>query len=201
MTDRNGAIVVDYTSPDGERITHVRSTLIASSIQTLKELGLLDRYLRALPRSHHEELLAPRAPGWVPVEEAAIHYLACEAMALSPAELDRVADSVVTGIAKTLLATFHRAAPPAEGATPWLSLGQAERLFSRMNRGGAIRVTRRAAEEALIEVRGGSLYTIPYYEHGHCAMLRVQVQLFAKKAQVRTLSVSQSEHRALIYWS
>jgi hypothetical protein len=201
MSGRGGEIVVDYVSPDGEHITHIRSTLIASSIQTLKELGFLERYLRVLPRSRRDEVLAPRAPSWLPVEEAAIHYRACEEMALSPPELDRILDSVVTSITTTLLSTFRRSASRAvDGSAAWLSLGQAERLFSRMNRGGAIRVTRRAANEALVEVRGGNLYTIPYYEFGHCAMLRVQVQLFATKVQVRTLSVAEREHRALLNW-
>lgn len=202
MSGRGGEIVVDYVSPDSEHITHIRSTLITSSIHNLKELGFLERYLRVVPRSFRDEVLAPRAPGWLPVEQAATHYRACEEMALSPPELDRIADSVVTNITATLLSTFRRAASrAAEGTTAWHSLAQAERLFSRMNRGGAVRITRRAAAEALVEVRGSNLYTIPYYAFGHCAMLRVQVQLFAKKVQVRTLSVGQREHRALINWS
>jgi hypothetical protein len=202
MSGRGGEIIVDYVSPDGEHITHIRSTLITSSIQTLRELGFLERYLRVLPRSHRDALLAPRAPGWLPVEEAAIHYNACNEMALSQPDLDRISESVVTTMTTMLLSTFRRnASRSTDGATPWLSLGQAGRLFSRMNVGGAIRVTRRAADEALVEVRGGSLYSIPYYEFGHCAMLRVQVQLFAKKVQVRTLSIAEREHRALINWS
>jgi hypothetical protein len=201
MPERSEDVVAEYKSPDGERITHIRSTLITSSLQTLKALGFFERYLRALPKAHHDQMLAPRAPGWVDVAEAAIHYNACQNMALSVEELERLSESVVTSVANTLLSTFNRASRAAAGGSPWLSLVQAEKLFPRLNRGGTVRVSRRGANEALVEVRGGSLYAIPYYEIGHCAMLRVSVMLFAAKVQVRTVSVTALEHRAAVYWS
>jgi hypothetical protein len=200
MTVRSGDIVVDYRSPDGERITHIRSTLIGSSLQSLKTLGFLERYLRALPKNYHDQMLAPRAPSWIAVDEAAIHYNACQEMSLSAPELELLSESVVTTVGNTLLSTFTRASRVV-GGTPWLSLSQGERLFARLNRGGAIRVTCRGPSEALVEVSGGWLYNIPYFESGHCALLRVLALLFTKKAHVRTLSVAEFEHRALLYWS
>lgn len=201
MPERSDDVVAEYRSPDGERITHIRSTLIASSLQTLKAHGFLERYLRVLPKAHHDQMLAPRAPSWVEVEEAALHYNACQNMPLSSAELEQLSESVVTSVGNTLMSTFNRASRAAEGGSPWLSLVQAEKLFPRLNRGGAIRIVRRGTNEALVEVRGGSLYTIPYYEIGHCALLRVAASLFATKVQVRTVYVTPSEHRAAVYWS
>lgn len=201
MPEPSGSVVVDYESPDGERITHIRSALISSSIQTLKTLGFMERYLQVLPARYHGEVLAPRAPGWTPVEEAAIHYNACEGMRLSPAELETLSESVVISIGNTLMATFNRSSRKLDGGSPWLSLAQAEKLFSRMNLGGAIRISRRTANEALVEVRGGVLYAIPYYEIGHRALLRVAAQLFVTKAHVRTLSVNEHEHKCLVYWA
>jgi hypothetical protein len=200
MNTKNGEIVVDYTSPDGERITHIRSTLISSSIQTVKALGFLERYLRALPAGRHDEMLAPRAPGWISEEDAAVHYTACEDMRLLGSEQDLLLATVVKAIGATLLATFTRSSRTTE-AEPWLALDQTARLFSRLNKGGAIRVIRRAANEALIEVRGGQLYTIPYYEIGHHALLRASALLFADAAQVRTLPAADREHRTLLSWT
>lgn len=200
MAERTEDVVAEYKSPDGERITHIRSTLLTSSLQTLKALDFLERYLRALPRDHHDQMLAPRAPGWVSVDEAAIHYTACEQMPLSAAELEQLSESVALSIGNTLMSTFNRASRAAESGSPLLSLAQAEKLFPRMNRGGAIRIVRRGPNEAMVEVRGGKLYAIPYYELGHRALLRVAAQLFAKKVQVRTLSVSPSEHKAAVSW-
>jgi hypothetical protein len=201
MADRSGETVAEYKSPDGERISHVRSTLIASSIQTLRALGFMDRYLQALPKAYHDEMLAPRAPSWMPVEEASIHYSACERMPLTSDELEKLSQAVVTSVGNTLLSTFTRTNRDNEAGSPWLSLGQAPLLFSRLNRGGSICVSRRGANEALVEVRGGRLYTIPYYELGHCAMLRVSAQLFAKKVQVRRVFVSELEHRCVVHWT
>jgi hypothetical protein len=98
-----------------------------------------------------------------------------------------------------LLATFTRSSRTVE-AEPWLALAQTERLFSRMNRGGAVRVTRRGPNEALFEVRGGRLYAIPYYEMGHHALLRASALLFSKTAYARTLHTSDREHRTLLSW-
>jgi hypothetical protein len=200
MAEAGSNVVADYKSPDGERITHIRSTLISSSIQTLKALGFMERYLSVLPERYHGEVLAPRAPSWTPVDEAATHYNACEGMHLSPAELEMLSETAVTSIGNTLMATFNRNSRTIEGGSPWLSLGQAEKLFARMNLGGSIRISRRGEREALVEVRGGSLYTIPYYEMGHCALLRVAAQLFVTRAYVRTQLVKPLEHRCLVYW-
>lgn len=196
---QNGEIVVEYISAQGERITHIRSTLVSSSIQTLKALGFLDRYLRALPKAYHEEMLAPHGPSWMAEEDAAIHYKACDDMQLADAELERLSETVAKTVGGLLMSTFTRSSRGADG-DPWLSLSQTERLFSRLNQGGAVRIYRRTANEALFEVRGGRLYTIPYYELGHHALLRAAVLLFAKTAHVRTLSMAEREHKTLVSW-
>jgi hypothetical protein len=200
MVAQTGEVVVDYMSPDGERITHIRSTLISASIQTLKALGFFERYLRALPQGRHDAMLAPRAPGWTTEEEAAVHYTACDEMKLSEAEQERTSQTVVTAIGSTLLATFTRSSRTLD-ADPWLALAQTERLFSRLNQGGAVRVIRRSSKEAVFEVRGGALYAIPYYEIGHHALLRASALLFSNTAQARTLHAANREHRTLLSWT
>jgi hypothetical protein len=200
MVAQNGETVLEYKSPDGERITHVRSALISSSIQTLKALGFLERYLRALPEIHHATMLAPRAPGWTSEEEAAVHYTACNDMNLEGPELGLLADTVAKAIGVTLLATFTRSSRSVEG-DPWLALAQTERLFSRLNRGGTVRISRRGGNEALFEVRGSRLYAIPYYEVGHHALLRASALLFCKTAHARTVYTADREHRTLLSWT
>lgn len=200
MRAKSEEVVLDYMSPDGERITHIRSTLISSSIQTLKALGLLERYLDALAKKHHDAMLAPRAPSWTSEEEAAIHYAACNDMKLSAPELDLLSQTVASAIGTTLMATFTRSSRALE-AEPWLALAQTQLLFSRLNKGGAVRVIRRAPNEALFEVRGGSLYSIPYYETGHHALLRASALLFSSKAHTRTVHSADPEHRTLLSWT
>lgn len=199
MTADETAVVTDYQSSEGAHVTHLRSTLIGSSVRTLRERGLLERYLRCLPRAYHEELLAPLAPSWIPIEIAEAHYKSCQDMALSEDELCALWQAVLSNVTHTMIAQFLRSGR-ALGGTPWHSLGQAERLFSRVHRGGAVRVTRRGPKEALIESRGCSLYRIPYFASGYTTLLRSAALFFAKTAYARQLSAPEREHRVVLAW-
>jgi hypothetical protein len=199
MTADESAVVVDYKSSEGAKVTHLRSTLIASSVNTLRERGLLERYLRCLPRTYHEELLAPQAPSWIPIEIAELHYKSCQEMALSEEELGALWQTVLSSVVNTMMAQFLRSSR-AVGGTPWHSLAQAERLFTRLHRGGSLRVTRRGPKEALIESRGCTLYRIPYFASGYTTLLRSAALFFAKTAYARQLSAPPLEHRVVLAW-
>jgi hypothetical protein len=199
VTGAGSEVVVDYKSSESARITHIRSTLIASSIQTLRERELLERYLRCLPKHHHAQLLAPQAPSWLPIEVAEVHYTSCERMELASDELNALWDAVLRNVTQTMLAQFVRSGR-AIGGTPWHSLAQSERLFSRLKRGGAIRVTRRGPKEALIASSGCTLYRIPYFARAYTALLRAAALMFAKTAYARQLSAPDLEHRVVLAW-
>lgn len=199
MAGADNDTLVDYRSPESAQVTHVRSTLLASSVQTLQANGFLERYLEELPKAHHAELLAPQAPSWLGIELAELHYTACERMRLSPRELTLMSDSVVKSIANTMLATFLRSSR-AIGGTPWHSLAQAERLYTRLMRGGSIRVTRRGPKEALIESRGCRLYKLPYYAAGYSMVFRAAALLFGNTAYARLLPASELEHKVVLAW-
>jgi hypothetical protein len=192
-------VVVDYKSPESALITHIRSTLIASSIQTLRERCLLERYLGCRPKHQHELLLAPQAPSWIPVEVAEIHYQSCERMELASDELNALWEAVIRNVTHTMLAQFVRSGR-AIGGTPWHSLAQSERLFSRLKRGGTIRVTRRGPKEALIESSGCTLYRIRYFASAYTALLRAAALMFAKTAYARQLTAPDLEHRVVLAW-
>jgi hypothetical protein len=199
VTGAGGEVVVDYKSLESARITHIRSTLLASSIQTLRERGLLDRYLHCLPKDQHGLLLAPQAPCWIPIEIAEIHYTSCERMELASDELNALWEAVLRSVTQTVIAQFVRSGR-AIGGTPWHSLAQAERLFSRLKRGGAIRVTRRGPKEALIESSSCTLYRIPYFASAYTALLRAAALMFAKTAYARQLTAPDLEHRVVLAW-
>jgi hypothetical protein len=63
-------------------VLQVRGSLVASSLQTLRELDLFPRYLALLDKDKHEPILFALASSWLPLELAMAHYGACEAMAL-----------------------------------------------------------------------------------------------------------------------
>ena len=79
-------------------VTQVRSTLIATSIQSLRTRGLLGRYTKLLQGPHKETVLTAVAGSWLPVEVAHAHYAACEALHLDSAQSSsRLAWTSATG--------------------------------------------------------------------------------------------------------
>jgi hypothetical protein len=184
MSSQVGSVLVDYTSPDGAQVTHVRSTLIASSLQTLRELQYFDRYFERLPREHRDEILLALGPAWLPLETALAHYRACEALDLTEEQLGAIGTSVTTRLANTLIATFLRSTR-AVGGSPWLSLEQSDRMWSRLMRGGAVRVTRRGPKEAMVEVTGLALFELRYFSLAFRSALLGGALLFSKTAYLR----------------
>ena len=43
-------LLLDYTSPDGPTVTHVRGTLLATALRVVREAGFYDGYLKELPK-------------------------------------------------------------------------------------------------------------------------------------------------------
>ena len=67
-------------------LSHVRATLLASSMQTLRSRGLYDRYAALLDPAHRDAVLNSVALEWLPVERAFAHYAACDHLQLSADE-------------------------------------------------------------------------------------------------------------------
>jgi len=66
-----------------EAATEIRSTLIASSLQSLKSRGHLARYTELLPAEHHDTILHYIAGQWFPLAIGFAHYQACDGLGLS----------------------------------------------------------------------------------------------------------------------
>lgn len=52
----------------------------------------------------------------------------------------------------------------------------------------------------MIEVSGSTLFHVPYYAIGHCALLRSAALLFGNTAYVRSLAAADFEHKAVLAW-
>jgi len=158
------------------RATHVRSTLIQSSVNTLRNLGYFESYAAHLDPTHAEAILQTLAPTWMPIETAEAHYAACDALHLAPPDLIRIGEVVGDRIQGTFLATLSRGARAA-GVTPWTLLAHFDRLWGRLYQGGSVELSKAGPKDALIEIRRAVLPRFDYFRAAFCGVVRAPFKL------------------------
>lgn len=179
-------LVVDYHSPEGPVAFKVRSTLLMSGLQALREFGYYDRYVELLPAEYHERILFAVAPEWLPIEVATQHYRACDELDISDAALDRVGAHVSTRLMGTFPAKLVRSGR-ALGATPWTALKQYDRLWQRILVGGGCNVEKVGPKDAIVRSFGIPMLESRYFRTAYQGVLRGAGTLLAKSSFVRPL--------------
>ncbi len=165
--------------------TEVRSTLLASSLSSLRARGLFERYELLLAPQYRSAVLDSVAGQWLPIDVAFAHYSACDALALRVAEQLALGGDVSHRIHGTFLGRVIRLAKGA-GITPWTLLPHGNEVLHRMLRGGGgLQITKIGPKEARVEMVGVPLLAIPYYRNALRGLYRVAVELFCKQAYVR----------------
>jgi hypothetical protein len=167
-------------------LRQIRSTLLSSSLQSLRDHGVSDRYFAALPREHHEAILSLVAGVWVPVDLAIAHYVTCDGLQLDTATTEAVSSSVAKRIHGSLLATVIRMAT-GTGVTMVTGLQQVQRLYSRVFMGGGIGAYLLGPKEARLDFAGFQLAQIPYFRNGLRTTAKASLELFTRTLFVREL--------------
>jgi hypothetical protein len=175
-------------------VSHVKSTLLSSSLRALRERGLFEAYIARLPREHHDEVLSSVAGAWHDLEVASAHYEACDRLGLSEAKQLELGQHVGARLHSTLMGLVTRMASDA-GATPWLPLGQCSAFFERVYQGGGVSLTQLGPKEARVEMVGVSLARIDYFRVAKRGIIQAACQLFCKKSVV----VEEPQLRRLVY--
>ena len=165
-------------------VRHVRSTVLLASLQSLRDAGHFDRYVKALSVEHRDFLLGTVAGVWVDVAYAAAHYEACTTLGLSPDRQLAIGRGTFDRTKVTLLGTSVRMAQSA-GVTPWTLLPHFHRFWSRGLDGGAIRVERLGPKDAQLDLKECRLVEIEYFRHGLRGLVTGMIELFCRKAYVR----------------
>jgi hypothetical protein len=179
-------LLTQHESASGPRLLQVRGSLIVSSLQTLRELDLADRYLSHLPIEQHERVLFALAASWLPLELAMAHYGACEAMQLTDAELENIGQHVSTRIMGTFLGTLMRSSRKlGAGADPHVPLRQYHRLWDRLLMGGGCTVRASGPKDASIESRGVPMFRYRYFRIAYTGLIRGAGLMFAKAVYTR----------------
>jgi len=151
-------------------VSAVRSTLLQSSLATLRERGLVDRYFAKLDPSYHELIRNTLAPAWVPLEVGMAHYRACDALGLDREALTSIGQSVGDRIQGSYLGTIARGAKLA-GVTPWVLFRSLDRIWDRMFQGGAAGVTKVGPKDAIVEFERVPLASIEYFRIAFIGLL------------------------------
>jgi len=181
-------ILLDHSSSNGPVMRNVRGALIASSLQTLREAGLFDRYVSHLPAQYHEPVLYGLASSWMPLEIAEAHYKACDDMQLDDSQLIAMGEAVSKRIMGTFLGTLLRTGRTFGAApTPWLVLCQYHRICERILDGGKFMVIEVGPKDAIVQTRGLPLFRFRYFRTATLGMFRGGVNVFAKSCFAKEL--------------
>jgi hypothetical protein len=164
--------------------TRFRSTWLSTSLAVLRDHGLIDRYLAALPAPYHAHVTANVAGVWLPVDVAVEHYRACDQLGLAPFTIQRIGYEVTAKVHGPALRMALSLASGL-GATPWTALSRATTLWRRCWEGGGVSVVRQGPKEARLEIEGWPCAPFTYCRIACKGMLGAIVEPFCTTSHVR----------------
>jgi hypothetical protein len=173
-------IVVPFASSRSEPASELRSTLLTTSLQSLRAHGHFDAYVKLLPPSFKEHVVSVVAGVWMPIEVGLAHYRACDGLNLTPQQAFAMGKEVGDRVQGTILGLMVRTAK-AGGLTPWTGLAHCQRFYERIFRGGAVSLTKLGPKEARLETVNNSLCGIPYFRHGFRGLCCAGAELFCQR--------------------
>jgi hypothetical protein len=183
--------------------TEVRSTLIMSSLKTLRDEGLYEAYEQKLTGEYRDMVLGVASPCWLPIEAALAHYGACNALELPSTRVADMARRVSMRSQGTFLGVALNLARGV-GVTPWTVLGQTRRVWERAFVGGGVAVYKLGAYDARIEIVAWPCARIEYCRHAFRGLAQGVCLLLSKMATVREVSATLSAVDSVAYrvnWS
>ena len=165
--------------------THVRSTWLASSLRTVRDVS-------GLPMAAYLELLSPEdsaamlglVPGqWLPIALAMAHYHACDRLPLSNEAKVAIGIGAARHAHQSFFGVVLRAAK-ASGVTPWTLAPQLGRVWKGSFMGSALGITKLGPKELRIEFVGWPCASVDYCRIATRGVLRGFFELFCQKAYV-----------------
>jgi hypothetical protein len=201
--DRADESVVVALPMPRERIaapTHLRSTLIASSLRAIRSRGLEGAYLKSIDPLWKDMLLESVAGVWLPIEAGLAHYFACDALPMGTPEQILIGREVGDRIHGTFLGTMIRTAKNA-GVTPWSAFPYTLKLYERIFDGGACAVSRVGPKDARMEVVANPLFRFPYFRNAMRGVWQCAIELFCQKAYITEVARSDTSFKVKISWA
>jgi hypothetical protein len=184
-----GEVIVPFV-PDRARApiaTHIRSTMITSSVASLRGRGLFDAYRANLEPLLRDEIPSTVAGFWLPLAKGIAHYEACDRLGLPAADLLEMGANVGARNTKSALSLATKLAAGG-GATPWTVLMQSRRLWERAFQGSSIGAFKLGPKEARLEMIAWPLARIEYNRISFRGILRSLLQPFCAQVYVHELT-------------
>jgi hypothetical protein len=197
---RTGEVVLALPGPPETLgvATHIRTTLLVSSLQSLRKRGSFDDYMRLLPQEHHMTITSMIAGQWLPIEIGLAHYQACQGLGISKPEAVAIGREVGDKIHGTFLATMVRMAGTA-GGTPWIAMSFVGRLYGRLFQGGGgVTVVKVGPKDARVTFVGYPVARIPYYRQAMSGVFEAGMDLFCAKAYVNDVASECTDTTAVL---
>lgn len=183
----------------GGPIRRVKSTLICSSIETLKTLGHFDAYRSHLEPAAAGDILDAVAGTWLPIDTGTAHYAACDALGLDRAGIAAIGTASIHRLQHSVFNTLGLLAQQV-GANPWTVFPAYPRLWSRHFDGGGVTVTKLGPKDALCELRDLPFCRFPYFRIAHAAQVRFGTSRFASTVHVREHAATANSLSLAVSW-
>jgi len=167
--------------------THLRSTMIATSVAALRARGHFDAYRAELDPALRDELPATVAGLWLPMSRGIAHYEACDRLHLPSAVLLDIGADAGSRVAKSALSMVARLAANS-GVTPWTIFVQSHRIWDRMFKGSSVGIFKLGPKECRFEVIAWPLASIEYNRVSFRGILRSLLQPFCTQIYVNELT-------------
>lgn len=191
--------LLDWRSPSGGEVNKVRSTLLASSLRTLKDHGYYETYLSHLPEQYHEAVLLTLAPVWHPLDIAMAHYAACDAIGVGEEEMREIGEAVAQSVMGTFLGTLVRSTRSA-GTSPWIPLRNYDKLWARLMDGGRLRIVRTGPKDAKVISEGIPMFEHTYFRVAYAGVVKGSLGLFARTIYSKSKLVTPTRLDVSVSW-
>jgi hypothetical protein len=167
--------------------THLRSTLVASSLESLRRRNLMDRYGELVVPEHKEAILSTVAGLWLPIDVGLAHYEAVDRLGFTIEEQAAIGAEVSHKIHDTFLGVVMKMATNA-GVTPWTLLPKGNQLFGRVFQGGGgTRVVKLGPKEARADIVGIPLLAVPYFRNAIRGLYQAGISVFCTRCYVHEI--------------
>ena len=168
---------------DLARLEAVRGSILFLDWTWLRGHDRYDAYVARIEDEHKSALLGAATSDWVPLATTLAHYRALDSIGLTQREAFDVGRLVGERVHGAMLATILRLAGGL-GASPWLALKQAHKMWERTWRGGGIDVRRVHERRARVESVRNPLAISPFFRASFSGAFAVGIDSLCKTSRV-----------------
>ena len=179
------AVLVEYQSPAGPTVTHVRGGVIVQSLASIRHAGLYDSYLSRLDPQHRDHILYAIAASWIPVDVGMAHLNALDQLDLSASQAATSGASVGREFGTLVYSAVMKATRSVGANAGWFMLKQCDRLLPRVYTGGGCTLIQTGPKDALLELHGMTMARSSFFRTSHQAYMTALGRLMGTGAYVR----------------